>query len=107
VRIHVLLELKKSGGQAAQALGRSRSGFTTKVHVTVDGLGNPLRLRLTAGHRHDITRASELVGWFSFDYLIADRGYTAQDFVAWEVECGMQPVIPPHQRVKETREYDR
>jgi transposase len=103
----VRLEPKKSGGQAAQALGRSRGGFTTKVHVTVDGLGNPLRLRLTAGHRHDITQASELVEGFSFDYLIADRGYAAQDFIALVVDCGMQPVIPPHPRAKEMREYDR
>jgi transposase len=98
---------KKSGGQAAQALGRSRGGFTTKVHVTVDGLGNPLRLRLTAGHRHDITQATELIEGLSFEYLIADRGYAAQDFVAWVIERGIQPVIPPHQRAKETREYDR
>jgi len=98
---------KKSGGQAAQALGRSRGGFTTKVHVTVDGLGNPLRLRLTAGQRHDITQATELIEGLSFEYLIADRGYAAQEFVAWVIECGIQPVIPPHPRAKETREYDR
>jgi transposase len=101
----VLLAPKKSGGQAAQALGRSKGGFTTKVHVTVDGLGNPLRLRLTAGHRHDITQA--LVEGLAFDHLIADRGYAAQDFVEWVIESGIQPVIPPHQRARESRDYDR
>ena len=35
-----------NGGQAAQALGRSRGGFSTKIHVSVDGLGNPLRFIL-------------------------------------------------------------
>ena len=95
---------KKSGGQAAQALGRSKGGFTTKVHVTVDGLGNPLRLCLTAGHRHDITQALALVEGFAFDHLIADRGYAAQDFVEWVIENGIQPVIPPHQRAKKSRE---
>ena len=50
----VLPGLQKNGGQAEQALGRSRGGFSTKIHVTVDGLGNPLRLHLTAGQRHDI-----------------------------------------------------
>ena len=34
--------LKTSGGQASQALGRSRGGFSTKIHIAVDGLGNPL-----------------------------------------------------------------
>ena len=98
---------KKSGGQAAQALGRSKGGFTTKVQVTVDGLGNPLRLRLTAGHRHDITQALAMVAGLAFEHLIADRGYAAQDFVEWVIESGIQPVIPPHQLAKKSREYDR
>ena len=55
----------KKGGQAAQALGRSRGGFSTKV--SVDGLGNPLRFILTGGQQHDITQAEELIarlaGW--------------------------------------------
>ena len=91
---------KKSGGQEAQALGRSRGGFTTKIHVTVDGLGNPLRLRLTAGQASDIGQAVELVDGLAFDYLIADRGYAAQAFYDWVVEQEMTPVIPPHQAAK-------
>ena len=39
----------KNGGQASQALGRNRGGFSTKIHVSVDGLGNPLRFILTLG----------------------------------------------------------
>jgi transposase len=77
------------------------------VHVTVDGLGNPLSLRLTAGQRHDITQALALVEGLAFEHLIADRGYAAQDFVEWVIESGIQPVIPPHQRAKKSREYDR
>jgi len=41
------------GGQQAQSLGRSRGGFSTKIHVKVDAHGNPLAIALTAGHRHD------------------------------------------------------
>jgi hypothetical protein len=26
-----------------EALGRSRGGFSTKIHIAVDALGNPLR----------------------------------------------------------------
>jgi len=93
-----------------QALGRSRGGFTTKIHVTVDGLGNPLRLRLTAGQASAIGQAVELVDGFAFDRLIADRGYAAQDFYDWVVEQEMEPVIPPHQRAKGDKAklpYDR
>ena len=104
--IRVRLVLKKNGDQSEQALGRSRGGFTTKIHITVDGLGNPLRLRLSAGQRHDITQAAKLIEGLEFDYLLADRGYAAQDFVDLAIEQGMQPVIPPHPRAKEAREYD-
>lgn len=48
-------------GQAQQALGRSRGGFTTKIHAGVDGLGNPLAFVLTGGNRNDITQARQLV----------------------------------------------
>lgn len=97
---------KKSGGQAKQALGRSRGGFSTKIHITVDGLGNPLRLTLTAGQRHDISQAAELIAGFNFDHVIADRGYAAQDFVDLVIESDAEPVIPPHQKAKQQREYD-
>jgi len=97
---------KKRGSQSEQALGRSRGGFSTKIHVTVDGLGYPLRLRLTAGQRHDITQAPDLIAGFNFDRVIADRGYAGQDFVDLVLERGAEPVIPPHQRANRQREYD-
>ena len=53
---------QKSGGQAEQALGRSRGGFSTKIHVNVDALGNPLRYLLTGGQRHDISQAVAMIG---------------------------------------------
>jgi transposase len=89
-----------------QSLGRSRGGFSCKIHITVDGLGNPLRFRLTAGQRHDITQAQALLDGFDFERLIADRGYASEDFIDFLLERGIQAVIPPHQRAKVLREYD-
>ena len=45
----------------AQAIGRSRGGLTTKIHVLVDALGNPFRLMLTPGQDHDLTGAEPLL----------------------------------------------
>ena len=92
---------KKSG---EQALGRSRGGFSCKIHITVDGLGNPLRFTLTGGQRHAITQAYHLLEGFDFDRLLADRGYAAQHFSAYLLEQGIEAVIPPHQRAKVLRE---
>jgi transposase len=95
--------LKKNG---EQALGRSRGGFSCKIHITVDGLGNPLRFVLTGGHRHDITQAYALLDGFAFDHLLADRGYAAEHFIDFLLEHDMEAVIPPHQRAKILRDYD-
>jgi transposase len=107
VLIPAPLAHKKSGGQEAQALGRSRGGFSTKIHLTVDGLGNPLRLRLTAGQTHESTQAQALLEGLSGQHVIADRGYAGQPLVDWIVERGAIAVIPPHQRAKQPRDYDR
>jgi transposase len=106
VPIPVRLVLKKNGGPGEQALGRSRGGFSTKIHITVDGLGNPLRLRLTGGERHDITQAAALIDGLPFEHVIADRGYAAQDFIAMVIESGAEPVIPPKQNAKQPHQYD-
>ena len=42
--------------------------------MSVDGLGNPLRFTLTAGQRHDITQAEELISGYKGEYVIADKG---------------------------------
>src|SRR4051794_39135365 len=44
------------GEPADHALGRSRGGFGTKVHVVTDGRGLPLAADVTAGQRHESTR---------------------------------------------------
>jgi len=72
----------------------------------VDALGNPLRLRLTAGQCHDITQADSLLADFVCDYVIADRGYAAQPFLDAIVAQGAIAVIPPHQRRKQPWAYD-
>lgn len=66
---------QKNDGQAAQALGRSRAGFSTKIHIMVDALVNPLKFILTGGQRHDVTQARALLEQYEFDRAIADKAY--------------------------------
>lgn len=47
--------------QPQQALGRSREGFSTKIHALVDALRNPLKFILSAGQRHEISQADALI----------------------------------------------
>ena len=106
VRTPAPRERQKNGGQEQQALGRSRGGFSTKIHVTVDGLGNPLRLALTAGQRHDIIMAHDMTVDLDFDAFLGDRSYGAQAFVDELIAKGIEVVVPPKANAKTPRDYD-
>ena len=49
------------GGPAAQAIGRSRGGRTTKVHAVCDGIGRLRAFLLSPGNIADITVAPDLI----------------------------------------------
>src|SRR6267154_633646 len=75
-------------GSEDQEIGRSRGGPTTKISVSVDGLGNPVRFILTAGNVNDIVQAEELIRGLSFDKLLADKGYDSDRFRASIAQVG-------------------
>lgn len=39
--------------QQREALGRSKGGFSTKIHLRCDGNGLPVTFLLTVGERHE------------------------------------------------------
>lgn len=98
---------QKNGGQAEQALGRSRGGFSTKLHILAEGLGNGPRFILTGGQRHDVTQADVLIDSLQFDHVIADTAYDANWFLARIAELDSVAVIPPHTNRTEQRDYDK
>ena len=99
--------LKKNGGQEEQALGRSRGGFSTKIHASVDALGNPLRFRLTGGERHDSTQAAALIEDCPAEAIIADKAYDSDGLLIVIKEQGAEAVIPPRANRTQLRDYDR
>ena len=75
--------------------------------MAVDGLGNPVRVGLSAGQTHDLKRAAWLVDGLQAQWVIADKGYDSGAFVAVIQRQGAQAVIPPLSNRKTQREYDR
>lgn len=70
-------------------------------------MGNPLRLRLTAGQIADITEAAALIEGIEAQSVIADKGYDANAFVDTIEAQGAQAVIPPRGNRLTQRTYDR
>lgn len=81
--------------------------MTTKLHVAVDALGNPLRVILSAGQIADIDRASALIENLPGQAVVADKGYDADHFVTKIEAAGAEAVIPPRSNRLAPREFDR
>ncbi|MDP9371209.1 MAG: IS5 family transposase, partial [Chloroflexota bacterium] len=81
------------------ALGRSRGGFSTKLHGLVDALGNPLKFSLTSGAAGDNPQAIPLLEGQQAEEGVADRGYDAGKTIAYiERDRGAVATIPPRKR---------
>lgn len=44
-----------------EAIGKSRAGNTSKIHLAVDAYGLPIACRITGGDVHDSTEAQALI----------------------------------------------
>lgn len=87
-------------------MGRSRGGFSTKIHVAVNGLGLPVRFKLTPGQKADVTEGEALLEGYQPDAVIADKGYDSDAFVAAIEAKGAKAVIPSKSNRKEPRAHD-
>ena len=85
---------KKDEGD--QALGRSRGGFSSKVHAACDALGNPLRFSLTAGQAGDAPQALGLIDGIKTKAVLADRAYDSDAILEAVRTNKAEAVIPPN-----------
>src|SRR5262245_66471718 len=62
-------------GGADEALGRSRGGLTTKIHLLADALGRPLRFLLTGGQVHESRMVEAMLEGVEGDAVLGDKAY--------------------------------
>jgi hypothetical protein len=101
---------KKNGGQAAQALGRSRGGFSTKFHAGCLDDKTSVSLELTSGARHDApvfeTLFEQCPALPQLIYTVMDKGYDSDQMRQYLQRQEVTPVIPPRQNHKAPMLYD-
>ncbi|QEU26581.1 MULTISPECIES: IS5 family transposase [Pseudomonas] len=98
---------KKGGPEEPvdHALGRSRGGLTTKIHMLCDASGVPLSFVLSPGQASDISHACPLLEKVRIPggpgrprkrsrWLIADKGYDAEHLRQYCDRYRIRPVIP-------------
>src|SRR3954452_7899095 len=96
VRAHVSAAGAK-GGQDGQALGRSRGGFSTKIHLKADLDGLPLAFHLTEGQASDSPQFEILLDLgpdITPRAAVGDKGYDSTGNRTAARERGICPVIP-------------
>jgi transposase len=98
---------RKRGNQENQALGRSRGGFSTKVHLRTSAKGEPLAFELTGGEAHEVKGYEALMTLYDTtpERLIGDKGYDS-DEIRSDL-AGIEPVIPPRSNRTKPIGYDR
>lgn len=79
----------RRGGQdwPGEALGRSRGGLTTKIHLACDGEGRPLAFTLTAGNVNDCTQFEQVMARIRVQRCGPGRPRTRPERVAADKGC--------------------
>lgn len=95
---------EKRGGD--QALGRSRGGFSTKIHLRAERSGKPICVVLTPGQRHEATQVAALLERGAVKRIgggrprirparvVGDKGYTGRPIRTYLRRRGIGAVIP-------------
>ena len=90
-----------------QAIGKSRGGLNTKLHMAVDTLGRlAAKLILTPGNISDHTVAPELTAELTDTAGVADKGYDSKKHRDQLRRQGCEPCIPARNNVKNPEAYD-
>ena len=90
---------QKNGGQEAQALGRSRGSFSTKLHAGCISETTGVCLILSSGARHDAPTFDQV--WDdkpelpALAYAALEKGYDSDHIRARIEKEGIEAVIPP------------
>lgn len=78
-----------------EAIGKSRAGHTSKIHLAVDAHGLPVAFEITGGDINNCTAAPELIAQLpSAEVIVADKGYDSERIREQIKTQGARPVVP-------------
>ena len=94
VRAHQHAAGMNTGGED-QDVGRSVGGFSTKLHMAVDSLGNPVAMHLSPGQDHDSKQALDVIGALRPEVVAMDKAYDSEPLMNELKSRGIEPCVPP------------
>lgn len=86
---------------ADEAIGKSRGGNSTKIHLAVDSAGLPVYFEISGGQVHDIAHAQSLIAEApKSSSVTADKGYDSDSLRAFIEAQGSVANIPRKENSK-------
>lgn len=101
---------KKSGEE--NGLGRSRGGYSTKIHIVCDGAGTPLGITVTGGQRGDAKEFENVMNSIPLSIhrkskrpkaVAGDKAYSSGAIRDWLSDRGIKDVIPTRSNERRRR----
>ncbi len=78
-----------------EAIGKSRGGNTSKIHMAVDAHGLPVEFEITGGQINDCTQATSLITKLpTAETIVADKGYDSETIREQIEQQGAIAAIP-------------
>ena len=98
-----------AAGGDDEAIGKSRAGNTSKIHLAVDAHGLPIEFEVTGGQINDCTQAAALIAKLpTAQTIVADKGYDSEAIREQIGQQGAKIVIPRKRTsVKGNADLDR
>lgn len=92
-----------------EAIGKSRAGLTSKIHLAVDACGLPVVFEITGGEVNDCTAAPALIAQLpDAEVIVADKGYDSERIREQIERQDARPVIPRKRNsIKGNADLDR
>jgi len=93
-----------------QAIGKSKGGWNTKLHVVSADDKVIVEIHLSGGECHDGPEGRVSIAAVGTDFagipMLMDRAYEGDETRALALAFGHEPIVPPKKNRKEPWEYD-
>jgi transposase len=96
-----------AGGQAAQAIGRTKGGLNTKLCALVEGRGRLMGAAIAPGQVYEVEVAAPLLEKLRRILLVGDKGFDSDALRRQMVAQGCLASIPPRSGRKSPAWYHR
>ncbi len=102
-----------------EALGRSRGGLSTKIHLRAEGTGKPVTILITTGERHEqnvfealmetgtIRRAGRGRPRIRPDRVVGDKGYSSKKIRQYLRRRGIGTVLAHKKNKRQAGHFDK